>query len=682
MLAGAIMLALFLLAPHVAFVDAYPETFVVPFADWLSAAADWFIRRFRDGFRFIAGILSHPLRWGRMALEWLPWPATVVAVSAIGYAAAGWRLALFTFAAMMYMAVTGYWDRSMYTLAIVVVAVPVSVLTGLLIGILAFRSRLARLIVQPCLDLMQTIPTFAYLIPILLLFGLGPVVGMVATAIYAIPPMVRNVMLGLERVPMEIVESARMSGSTSRQLLWWVQLPVAMPTVLIGVNQTIMAGLSMVVIASILGGFPDIGLEVFTTMKKAQFGQSILAGLVIALMAMMMDRISRGFASRQLDPRLRKEGTGVRRRILGASLAVIALCSLLAVFWPEIGTYPESLVFYPAASMNHALEWFTRTFFVITSALKTWSLFYFLLPLKVGMVDSVRPRYWGFEITAVSTTVYALLVLVLVFVSARWVGWRAAVGVAIAGVLYFFGTTGIPWLAFILIVGVTAFLTGGWRVCSLAVAGLLFIAVAGMWSQAMISVQLCGAGVIISFLLGATLGVWAALNDRVSRFLRPINDTLQTMPIFVFLIPGIMVFLTGEFTALVAIVMYATVPSIRYTEHGIRNVPPHVIEAARSFGVTRRQLLWQVLLPMALPEIMLGLNQTIMMGLAMVVVASLVGAKGLGQEVMVALTWADLGRGIVSGFSVALIAIITDQIIQSWSSRKKRDLGLADAGSG
>ena len=407
-----------------------------------------------------------------------------------------------------------------------------------------------------------------------------------------------------------------------------------------------------------------------------------MSGLVIALMAMMMDRISRGFANRQLDPKLRKEGIQVRRQILGASLAAVVLCNILAVFWPEIRTYPDSLVYYPAASMNQALEWFTRTFFVITSALKTWSLFYFLLPLKVGMVDSVRPRYWGFEITTVSTTVYALLVLVLAFLSARWVGWRAAVGIAIAGVLYFFGTTGIPWLVFILIVGVTAFLTGGWWVCILAVAGLLFIAVAGMWNQAMISVQLCGAGVIISFLLGATLGVWAALSDRVSRFLRPINDTLQTMPIFVFLIPGVMVFLVGEFTALVAIVMYATVPSIRYTEHGIRNVPPHVVEAARSFGATRRQLLWQVLLPMALPEIVLGLNQTIMMGLAMVVVASLVGAKGLGQEVMVALTWADLGKGIVSGLSVALIAIITDRIIQSWSTRKKRELGLSNARSG
>ena len=143
---------------------------------------------------------------------------------------------------------------------------------------------------------MQTIPTFAYLIPIIVLFGIGPVVGMTASAIYAIPPMVRNVMLGLERVPPEIVELGLMSGSNRSQLLWWVQIPSGLPTILIGVNQTVMAGLSMVVIAAMVGGVDDIGLEVFNTMKQAKFGESLLAGLVIALLAMITDRVSRGFA--------------------------------------------------------------------------------------------------------------------------------------------------------------------------------------------------------------------------------------------------------------------------------------------------------------------------------------------------------------------------------------------------
>jgi glycine betaine/proline transport system permease protein len=159
--------------------------------------------------------------------------------------------------------------------------------------------------------------------------------------------------------------------------------------------------------------------------------------------------------------------------------------------------------------------------------------------------------------------------------------------------------------------------------------------------------------------------------------LRPINDTLQTIPIFVFLIPGIMVFLVGEFTALIAIVMYAVVPAIRYTELGIRNVPVTAVEAARAHGATRWQLLWQVQLPIALPEIMLALNQTIMMALAMVVVAALVGARGLGQAVMTGLTAGNPGLGVVAGLAIAFIAIITDRIIQSWSLRRKRELGLA-----
>jgi glycine betaine/proline transport system permease protein len=246
----------------------------------------------------------------------------------------------------------------------------------------------------------------------------------------------------------------------------------------------------------------------------------------------------------------------------------------------------------------------------------------------------------------------------------------------VIGVVYYFGTTGIPWPAFILIVAVLAYQTGGWHIAALAVAGLLFILVTGVWESAMVSIQLCGAAVLIAFVIGSSLGIWASMNDRVSAFLRPINDTLQTMPIFVFLIPAVMVFLVGEFTALIAVVMYAIVPSIRYSEHGIRSVPADVVEAARSFGATRAQLLRQVQLPLALPEIMLGLNQTIMMGLSMVIVAALVGARGLGQEVMVALVWADTGRGVVSGLSVALIAIVTDRIIQSWSSSRKKALGF------
>ena len=674
---GFAVLAIFFLSQKFAYLVVIDPEQVIPVAPWVKAAMTWFTEHTRWAFRGVTWLLAWPLGWVRAVLQWLPWPSTVLLCALLGLVAGGWRLATFCGFAMLYMVVVGYWEETTYTLALAGVAVPISILAGLLIGILGNRWKAARRVIEPALDLMQTVPTFAYLIPILILFGIGPVVGMVASAIYAVPPMVRNVMLGLERVPSEIVESAAMSGSTRGQLLWWVQLPTAMPAILIGVNQTIMAGLSMVVIAAMVGGAPDIGLEVFNTMKKAQFGESILAGLVIALLAMIMDRVSRGLANRRAD--LHPAAAAIRRRVIASVIGVVILLSLAAVIWPELRRYPEAWVVYPAHVLNGALEWFTVTFFSVTSTIKTWLLFYLLLPLKIGLIESVRPRYWGFEMNATASTVYALLVAAIAGITTYFSSWRAGVGVAVIGIIYYFGTTGIPWPAFILIVAMLAYQTGGWRIAALAIASLSFIVLTGVWESAMVSIQLCGAAVLIAFAIGSGLGVWAAMSARVSAFLRPISDTLQTMPIFVFLIPAVMVFLVGEFTALIAVIMYAIVPSIRYTEHGIRNAPADVVEAARSFGATRRQLLWQVQLPLALPEIMLGLNQTIMMGLAMVIVAALVGARGLGQEVMVALQRADTGLGFVSGLSVALIAIVSDRIIQSWSRRRKAALGMRDA---
>jgi glycine betaine/proline transport system permease protein len=151
--------------------------------------------------------------------------------------------------------------------------------------------------------------------------------------------------------------------------------------------------------------------------------------------------------------------------------------------------------------------------------------------------------------------------------------------------------------------------------------------------------------------------------------LRPINDALQTMPQFVFLIPALMLFKVGDFTALIAVMLYAIVPPMRYVEHGLRSVPPGIVEAARQMGASRSQLLWQVKLPLAMPVVMLGLNQTIMAALAMLTIAALVGTRDLGQQVYVALSKADAGMGVVAGLAIALIATMSDRIIQSAAKR-------------
>jgi len=201
----------------------------------------------------------------------------------------------------------------------------------------------------------------------------------------------------------------------------------------------------------------------------------------------------------------------------------------------------------------------------------------------------------------------------------------------------------------------------------------------GFWMRSMISVYLCGSAVLICIVVGVSLGIWAALSDRFSAAIRPLNDTLQSIPLFVFLIPVVMLFKAGEFAGLLAVIMYAIVPCIRYTELGLRQVDHSVIEAARVMGCTRRQLLWRVQLPLALPEIMLGVNQTVLFGLAMLVITALVGTKGLGQIIYQSLANGGFGVGITAALCMAFIAMTADRIIQSWSARKKREYGIETA---
>jgi len=235
----------------------------------------------------------------------------------------------------------------------------------------------------------------------------------------------------------------------------------------------------------------------------------------------------------------------------------------------------------------------------------------------------------------------------------------------------------LPWTAVTGLVVLAGYQLGGWRLALLTGSLAVFIAVTGNWEKAMISVYLCGLSVLIAALIGLPVGIWSALDERVHRVVQVIIDTLQTLPSFVYLIPVVMLFRVGDFSAMIAIVAYALVPAVRYTDLGIRQVRADLVEAARAMGCSRRQILWRVQLPIALPEIMLGINQTIMLALAMLVITALVGTRDLGQEVYIALTKADTGRGIVAGLCVAFIAIIADRLINVWANRKKRELGIA-----
>ncbi len=237
----------------------------------------------------------------------------------------------------------------------------------------------------------------------------------------------------------------------------------------------------------------------------------------------------------------------------------------------------------------------------------------------------------------------------------------------------------IPWPAFIFGVGLLGWRLVGVRIGVFSVASLLLLAIFGLWESTMETVALIVVTVTLSVVIAVPLGVWASQSDRLDAMLRPILDGMQTMPSFVYLVPAIAFFSLGNVPAVIATLIYAVPPAVRFTNLGIRQVPEETIESAASFGATNSQLLLKVKIPLATPTIMAGVNQTTLMALAMVVIASLVGAGGLGEDVNRALGRIEPGNAFLAGLGIVFLAIIIDRITQAFASRQQRAMGIGDA---
>ncbi|WP_159715740.1 ABC transporter permease [Geminicoccus flavidas] len=593
---------------------------VSAFLPWLVEDASFGLFSFQELTRAISWLLAWPLEWatalfatglqrgqGSAAVQVLPpmpWFAVVTAAAMLGWHRGGRGLAVLAGLAFLYLAVFGQWASAMVTLASIAIAVPLGVAAGLLIGIAGFRSRRVAALITPLLDLMQTVPIFAYLVPILFLFGFGPVAATLATVIYAMPPMVRITMQALHAVPQEVKEYGVMAGCTRHQLTWKVLVPAARPSLLVGVNQVIMLSLNMVIIASMIGA-GGLGYDVLTALRRLDIGGGLEAGLAIVLLAVALDRLSR--ATHERAP-----GSDRRFWILFA-LTLLGLY-LLGLLLPGIARYPEAWTLSTGPFFADLVGWINVHFFDTLEAIKTAIVLNLLVPVRRFLTELPWP--WVVLVTALA-------------------GWRLG-GPPLALLLLGFG---------------------------------LFIVFNGQWQNAMLTVYLCGVSVLVAALIGIPLGIWGGLSRRAWRVLEVVIDTLQTLPSFVYLIPVVMLFRVGDFTAMIAVVLYALAPAVRYTAHGIRQIRPMLIEAGTAAGCTNWQLLSRIRLPLALPEIMLGLNQTIMLALSMLVITALVGTRDLGQEVYVALTKADTGRGVIAGLCVAFIAITADRLIQTGVAR-------------
>ena len=647
---------------------SYPAEWQLPFTDWLNSAMDFVVKHTKPFFRFISMMLGYPMTWVAQLLNWLPWPATAVIAMLIAHRAGKAPLAVFVGLSIFYVLTVGLWPDTMNSLALVAVSVPLAIALGFGLGVLGYFSPRVERVLMPVMDITQTIPAFAYLLPILILFGFGPVVGMIAGVIFAFPPMVKNTIIGLREVPSDIIESGQMSGATPVQLFFLVRCAAGLRQILLGVNQTTMAALSMIIIASIIGGSADIGWRVLSTLRKAEFGESLISGIVIALLAMILDRITHGLAMR--EPELLQERS-IRARHRFALTLVLGICAalVLAQIAPWAREWPREWTINPAGPLNTGIEWFVVSAKPVLDNIKSFVIFALVLPLKIGLLNVVSPFTWGFAPQVWHVVLYVALIAVGAGLALRKGRSSLTVLVLSFGLIYFFGLTGLTWPGMSLLVICFAARAGGARLALGAAAAMAFILVSGSYDKSVLSLQLCGLAIVISFILGSALGILAAENDRFSQIMRPINDTLQTMPPFVLLIPIIMIFKIGEFSALLAIISYAVVAPFRYTEYGIRSVPKEVIEAATSMGCTRLQLLLHAKIPLAMPNIMLGLNQAIMFGISMLVITALVGTDELGQVIYIGLSKGNFGIGFLAGIAMAIIAILADRICRAWQRR-------------
>jgi glycine betaine/proline transport system permease protein len=657
-----------LLRAYWPWLTAYPAAWVIPVATWINHVSDWVATMLQPISRPFAWMLGGPMSWLRTLLVWLPWPAVTLAVTLTAYKASGWRLAAFAIAVSAYLLLTGYWPATMNTMALVILAVPISVVAGFGLGVVAFAFPRARLVIEAALDLMQTVPAFAYLIPLLILFGFGPVVGLIASIVFAVPPMVRNTLLGLSQVPAVIKEAGLMSGCTAWQGFWHTEVPAAKPQLLMGVNQTTMAAFSMVIIASLAGGSADIGWEVLSAVRQADFGRSLLSGLVIAMVAVLIDRITLGFA--------RAGETVEAGRLSGRWLSLSLIAILLGGIGLRLiaGAAPwlaGSTQYLNMEAVDAAVLGLVRDHAGLIETIRNGLISFVMLPVRVGLEKAVTPFTWGMTLTWTGSVCYGVAILAAALLLAGKWGRQAGLAALWTGLFIYFGITTFPWPAMVLVIGLFAWRMANARMAFFALAAMAFALLSGLWQPMMQSLYLCALAVLLCLLIGGALGLWAAHNDRVSAVLRPINDALQTMPQFVFLIPALMFFKVGELTALIAVMLYAIVPPIRYVEHGLRHVPGQVVEAAVQSGCTPTQLLWLVKLPLALPTIMLGVNQTIMSALSMLAIAALVGTRDLGQQVYIALGKADAGRGLIAGLMIALIAMVSDRIIRAWCLKRQ-----------
>ena len=548
------------------------------------------------------------------------WLGVVAIATYVGLVIANWRIAVLVCLSFLSFGVLGYWQDSLDLLIVTFISVAIVIVLGMPLAVLVGTSARANRVITVVLDLMQTMPTFVYLLPVVLFFGIGVSAAVVSTMIYALPPLVRIAGFGIREVPTTTIEATDSAGQTYWQRLLKVQLPMARKTIIVGLNQTTLAALSMATLAAFVNG-PGLGKPVLAGLRINDVGAAFVPGVLIVVMAVMLDRTTTA-ASERSEKVARGGGGNVRlRRIL---LAVGGVGTLVAVYLSR--TY-ISLAEFPvytigdriATWVNDVMDWVTSTFGGITGAFKDFVTDWLLNPMQSLIAES-------------------------------------------------------PWYVSFLAIAALAFVFGGGRALVSALVCLGGIWFFDLWHDAMITLTMTLVATVLVMVLALVFGVWMARDRKVDLGIRPLLDAGQTIPPFVYLIPVLALFGPSRFTAIVAGVVYAAPAAIKLVADGVKGVSPTTIEAGRSTGQTTWQEITKVQLPMAKGSLVLATNQGLLYVLSMTVIGGLVGAGALGYDVVYGFSRSEAwGKGLAAGITIVLLGVMLDRITRAAADVRRDD---------
>lgn len=606
---------------------------LTPFHDWLNGLSGWidrsrnsnpfflfFVNEIRSFINGFVAMLRDGISIGSSIrpVPQIGWLGVVAIIGYIVYLVANIRVAFLAVVGFVFLGLLGFWQESMDTLALTLAAVILALIIGIPLGIAAGLFPKFEKMLTPILDFAQVMPTFVYLTPVTLFFLIGPASATIVTLIYAIPPALRITAVAIKEVPWASVEAAVSMGSTRMQALRKVQLPQAKRTVVVGINQTIMAALSMVTIAALIDA-PGLGKVVVRALESLDVGRSFQAGLGIVILAVVLDRSTTAAAAKVSTEVIATTPSKTHKMVLIGTGVLTLILVYMSRTYVWASTFPGTGSFgsWIASSSDNVVQWIQAHFVTLTNGVTDTVTYGLINPMQSLLVES-------------------------------------------------------PWFVTgLFLVGLGA-IFGGRRLAIISAFLVLCLVGTGLWSDAMVTLASTLVAAVITVALGIIVGVWIGRNPRADRWIRPILDAGQVLPAFVYLVPFLGLFGATRFTAILAAVVYAAPASIKLMADGIKGVPTTITEAATAAGSSPWQMIVKVQLPSARRALALATNQGLIYVLAMIVVGGLVGAGGLGYLVVAGFVQENLkGKGLAAGLAIVILGILIDRLTQAVANKRQ-----------